>query len=374
MLIAGVSFAPLEFPSVPLPHLEGAWMNSTREFLVHSRSQLVIPSLPTPLIFRVQDRHIMEMVITLNYTTGQMKQDNCCRLFFRVSRLSEIVALIGTSIHPIAWTGTERLSSHHDWPRQRRPRPSAWALWRRTLSKAFCQQPLHRILASSPSVLSTPLGAWHPSSRPFQLARWACFLDPILNRLFTPISEQNESTSYQVTSPLDSNMTHFISYDLTETPRAIPPVKSLPVSSIPVERIPQGPLVKVEKSRTPRALPTQTPIPNPQTFAEFCSALPPAELQLILHSHRCDSDSSLLPGVSDSGDSPIVSLYRRGSFETRRIARMGNHNRPRNPLEMYRFCFRMACQLIPFRRIESLVLVRLSQSFYRILQTEHLPS
>jgi hypothetical protein len=48
------------------------------------------------------------------------------------------------------------------------------------------------------------------------------------------------------------------------------------------------------KSRTPRALPTPTPIPNPQTFAEFCSALPPAELQLILHSHRCGSDSSLL--------------------------------------------------------------------------------
>jgi hypothetical protein len=89
-------------------------------------------------------------------------------------------------------------------------------------------------------------------------------------------------------------MTHFISYDLTETPRAIPPVTSLPVSSLPVKLIPQGFLVKVEKSRTPRALPTPASIPTAQMFAAFCSALTSAELQLILHVHRCDSDNSLL--------------------------------------------------------------------------------
>jgi hypothetical protein len=78
MLIAGISFAPLEFPSVPLPHLEGAWLNSTREFLAQSRLQLVIPSLPNPSIFRVHDKLIMDTVASLNYTIGQMKQVNCC--------------------------------------------------------------------------------------------------------------------------------------------------------------------------------------------------------------------------------------------------------------------------------------------------------
>jgi hypothetical protein len=76
LIIAGISFAPLLFPNVPLPHLEGAWMNSTRKFLARSRSQLFIPSLLTPLIFRNHNRLIMDTVITLNYTSGQVKQVN----------------------------------------------------------------------------------------------------------------------------------------------------------------------------------------------------------------------------------------------------------------------------------------------------------
>jgi hypothetical protein len=151
----------------------------------------------------------MDTVASLNYTISQMKQVNCCRLFLRASRLSEIATLTGTAILTIAWTGTERLSSHHDWPRQGCPGPAAWALWRQTISKAFCQQP-RRILASSPGVLTTPpLGTWHPASRSFQMTWWSCYLDPISNRLYTPTAKKNEPTSYRVTTPLDSNMTHF---------------------------------------------------------------------------------------------------------------------------------------------------------------------
>jgi hypothetical protein len=35
-LIAGVSFAPLVFPEINLPHLDSAWLDSTRLFLAHS--------------------------------------------------------------------------------------------------------------------------------------------------------------------------------------------------------------------------------------------------------------------------------------------------------------------------------------------------
>jgi hypothetical protein len=85
LLIAGVSFQLLEFPTVNLPHLEGAWLTSTRGFLAYSRSQLLIPSLPTPKIFRLHDSFIMEAVLNLNYTAGQIKQVNSCRLFLQVT-------------------------------------------------------------------------------------------------------------------------------------------------------------------------------------------------------------------------------------------------------------------------------------------------
>jgi hypothetical protein len=42
-IIAGVSFQPLARPSANLPHLDSAWLDSTRLFLAHSRSQLLIP-------------------------------------------------------------------------------------------------------------------------------------------------------------------------------------------------------------------------------------------------------------------------------------------------------------------------------------------
>jgi hypothetical protein len=126
-LISGVSFAPFEFPGVSLPHLEGAWLNSTRHFLAHSRAQLLIPSIPQPKLFRDHDHFIMDMAIRLDYPASQIRQINWCRLYLQASRLSEIMTLEGTAIHPGAWIGSERLASHHDWPRQGCPGPKTWA-------------------------------------------------------------------------------------------------------------------------------------------------------------------------------------------------------------------------------------------------------
>jgi hypothetical protein len=89
MLIAGVSFQPLSFPEIVLPHLEGAGLNSTHVFLAHSRSQLLIPGLPTPQAFRKFDAFIMDAVLDLHYTAGQIRQVNWCRLFLHATRLSE---------------------------------------------------------------------------------------------------------------------------------------------------------------------------------------------------------------------------------------------------------------------------------------------
>jgi hypothetical protein len=177
-LISGVSFAPLEFPTrVSLPHVEGAWLNSTCRFLAHSRSQLLIPTPPLQR-FREHDHLIMDVVIRLNYSASQIRQVNWCRLYLQASRLSEITILVGTAIHPAgAWTGAAHLASHHNWPQQGCPGPKAWlgSLGRMLM---LCQQPLGRVLASEPGMLSTPLGPWHLPSQPFQLARWAAFLDP----------------------------------------------------------------------------------------------------------------------------------------------------------------------------------------------------
>jgi hypothetical protein len=280
-LLAGMSSAPLEVPDISLPHLEGQWLNSTRKFLAHCRAQLRIPSLPTPTHYRESDRFIMDVVISLSYTAGQIKQVNRCRLFLQARRLSEITTLEGTSIDRTAWCGAARLASSHDWPRQGRPGPAAWRLWRRTLIKAFCHQPDGRVLVSAAGILVQPLGAWLPGSRPFQLARYPAFLEPTTKQLYLPTSDT--SPSYEVVHPLDRRMTHFISYDVDALPAPIHQVHALPELSVPVELIPQGELIKVEKSRTPGAVPpAPAPLP-PTSFTDYCEGLPPWEQQLIAH-------------------------------------------------------------------------------------------
>jgi hypothetical protein len=104
MLIAGISsFSPLEFPTVKLPHLDGAWLNSTQPFLAQIRSHIFVPSLPTPELFRQQDQVLMDAIITLSYTMGQVQQVNWCRrmiLSMQRGSAKSQCSRSGTMIHP----------------------------------------------------------------------------------------------------------------------------------------------------------------------------------------------------------------------------------------------------------------------------------
>jgi hypothetical protein len=293
MLIAGVSFAPFQFPSSNLPHLDSAWLDSTRNFLAHSRSQIIIPSLPSPKPFRQYDQIIMDMVLRLSLSAGQVKKINYCRLFLQVTRLSEITNLEGNHIDPTAWTGSTRLQSHHDWPRQGHPGSRTWALWRNAITDAFCQQPDERVRLKRPGLLDLPLGSWLPGSRPFQLARWTAFLHPISNQLYLSANLPNEATSFQVVNPMDRRTTQFMTYDTTASIEPDLPGHLLPNCAIPVETTPQGAFVKISKIRTHRNLPTHIPPPPPDSFKDYCLQRPPWEQQLIAHSRQLPSTISL---------------------------------------------------------------------------------
>jgi hypothetical protein len=291
-LLAGVSFASLEYPAIPLPHLDHAFLNCSRLFLAQCRAKPVIPSVPIKPLFRPHDSFIVEAVGTLKHTKGQAEQVNCCCLFLQADLLSEIATLSGTTIDIRAWKGTERLLSRHDWPRQGRPDKVAWRLWRRTLIKLFCYEPDGNTLASLPSVLVRPLGKWLPESRAFQRARWSTFLDPETNHLFVPNHRPGAPPSYQALPPLDRRMTHFISFDL-DASRPLPVHQATvpPDSSIPVILVPQGPLEKVEKSRTPGLQFLPLTLSAPTTFDECCNQLPLWAHHLITFRRRLETDT-----------------------------------------------------------------------------------
>ena len=362
-LLAGVSFAPLEFPEISLPHLDCKWLDATRTFLAHCRAKLKIPSLPQPVIYRTEDRFIMDAVLSLSYKPSQVKQVNCCRLFLQATRLSEITTLQGDSIDRTAWSGAARLASNHDWPRQGRPGPDAWRLWRRTLIKAFCHQPDGNVLVSAPGVLDRPLGSWLPASRPFQLARYPAFLEPTNNQLYLPVPDASPP-AYEVAHPLDRRMTHFISYDVDALPAPIHQVHALPALTIPVELIPQGAIVKVEKSRTPRAAP-----PGPVSFAAgFFPGLLPGVTNMGTTTSLSHS-TARLPAFTfrvPVPRRPSLPMLRRGCPQARRLHWLGNRHGRRSSLGLHRRCYRMVRELLPLRRPQPPVHVRIPAALHPV--------
>ena len=80
---------------------------------------------------------------------------NYCRLYLKVTRLSDIVTNDGNRFqdHFVSGSNINRKVTH-DWPRQEKPCDKAWKLWKYHLEKTFC----------SGSRLRTPLGKWHTTS------------------------------------------------------------------------------------------------------------------------------------------------------------------------------------------------------------------
>jgi hypothetical protein len=164
----------------------------------------------------------------------------------------------------------------------------------------LCDQPDGHILSSQPGNLVQSLGTWLPQSRPFQLARWTSFLDPESNRLFIPSARPTTPPTFSVVHPLNRRMTHFISFDVINIPGPIQQVPELHLAVIPVVIIPQGPLVKIEKSGTPIAVPPEPATPSATSFTDNCSRLPVWEQQLILHVRTHESQVSLSDCLSEN--------------------------------------------------------------------------
>ena len=113
------------------------------------------------------DRAIME-VLSQQYTASHLKLLNMCRLYARVTSISDIVDGSGRKLHlqnrlkPDIWSH----NSAYKWPQQDIPPPRVWKLWVAALK--YC-------LASSGESITLPLGQWVVSPSSF-LNEWKYFL------------------------------------------------------------------------------------------------------------------------------------------------------------------------------------------------------
>jgi hypothetical protein len=166
--IAGVGFHILEDTKSSIPHLEGIWLPTARDYLGQmSGSRL------RAFVFN----HLRGMGINISWKWQwrfqvfplDTKNDKLLRLYLQVLTLSDICNAEGTQLVAGMSQGNRNRDQSYsilEEPLQERPNAVSWGIWRRFLQH-MCYDKYR---------LSQPLGPWY--ARLSTRRRWPCYYIP----------------------------------------------------------------------------------------------------------------------------------------------------------------------------------------------------
>ena len=136
---------------------------------------------------RERDRYLMhDFVLSNTVSKKDLQKLNRCRLYLKVTTLSDITSGDGETICKQYWDGIrdDQRSPLHDWPEQGDPGDRDWTLWRKALKNSFDQ---------TRRKLHTPLGRWVDTHRD----KWKWFYHPLSRRLYTKRPGTNRWKMYE---------------------------------------------------------------------------------------------------------------------------------------------------------------------------------
>ena len=114
-------------------------------------SKIVIDGLHSGSLNRLHDQFLMDEWDNQGLSITLLQQLNICRMYLRVSKLSDITTNNGLYIQEGYLDGT-RINPYttNEWPRQLLPSRQAWKVWNHHIKKTFYNG----------STLRQPLGSW----------------------------------------------------------------------------------------------------------------------------------------------------------------------------------------------------------------------
>jgi hypothetical protein len=96
---AGVGYHILENTTSHLPHLEGIWIPTVRDYLASINGSMQIASATIQPLQRQGDKYIMEVALASNlFQAREIKFLNYCRLYLQVLSLSDIYNAQGNAL------------------------------------------------------------------------------------------------------------------------------------------------------------------------------------------------------------------------------------------------------------------------------------
>ena len=157
-LQAGCGFHLLKTPHILIDYIEDCWIMCIRDFLRKFQLRVEFNSLLQQELLCDKDEFIMDALRERgDCTYVELQRLNACRMWHKVSRLSEISTLDGKQLllGPLTGGKIEQYSSSLKWPRQGCPMRKDWNLWRRKLQLVFS-------INGKSCTLRQNLGKWRP--------------------------------------------------------------------------------------------------------------------------------------------------------------------------------------------------------------------
>ena len=159
-------------------HLTNCWIKHLWHFCDEHR--IIIEDYVTPelQLRRRNDQFIMNKIIATGYSAKQLQSINRCRLYLRVTTLSDLTNGYGDELNLSILQGIRDDDAYtpYLWPQQQRPDDRSWALWRKALRASFLQTARR---------LTTPLGSWHDGHRD----HWCWFYRPRTRNLYQRVDQ-----------------------------------------------------------------------------------------------------------------------------------------------------------------------------------------
>ena len=153
--MAGVRFNIMVDTTTKLPHLEGIWLPTVRDYLATINGSVQIAGMKLQALERHGDRYIMDVALACPCLTQcEIKFINYCRLYLQVLTISDMCNAVGNELADGILKGYRCRSQSYsilEEPLQARPNESVWGIWRRFL-RSFCYEK---------TKLMRPLGPWH---------------------------------------------------------------------------------------------------------------------------------------------------------------------------------------------------------------------
>ena len=159
------------------------WLTSTWQML--SEQQLgVTDTTQHPPALRSNDKAIMDFFVPTLSDRGVLRILNHCRLYLEIFWLSEVLDAKGDRIDPSILNGAHSTTVHtrSTWPRQGKPSPAAWKVWKSTLLTSLCD-----FLTQDRSQVSHDRGRYnlhwaHPTNTHYL---WKALFHPSHDRVYT---------------------------------------------------------------------------------------------------------------------------------------------------------------------------------------------